>query len=467
VYYALTVLAVGLLAYTHYLLPAGCLAFLIIVHESGHFFVARWCSMQVERFSLGFGPAIPGLSWLSKKGTKFQLAPLPFGGFVEIRGMNVMEEIDPEDARSYPNRPTWQRVLTIFAGPAMNYVSAIVIAFILYNCNGVPRAHPYNTVDEVQEKSPSVGKLLQNDRILEVDGITVWADSGAAPGLTATLRAKNGATADLTIRRGDDILHVPFALRTSAASMELDPALPFMDGRRVSPVLGIVWDKYGRVDTLASTSPFVGTLQPLDYVLQVDGMGISCDADSAGLTAVVMAKYGAPVDLTVSRGDKVLHVTITPRVTTVPGVPWQMMYAVGIMKKPDMVPIGTFEATWRALKYPIAQSKLIGQTLYKVVTGEEAADPGGAPRIMAELRDAAKRGWVDLFELLAILNVYLGLFNLLPLPALDGGRLVFLIYEMITRRRPNAKIEAMVHMGGVMVLLVAMVLVTLHDFGAF
>jgi regulator of sigma E protease len=466
VYYALTVLAVGLLAYTHYLLPAACLAFLIIVHESGHFFVARWCSMQVERFSLGFGPAIPGLSWMSKQGTKFQLAPLPFGGFVEIRGMNVMDEIDPEDARSYPNRPTWQRVLTIFAGPAMNYVSAIVIAFILYNCNGVPRSHPYNTVDAVQDGSPAQGKLQLDDRILAVDGIAVWGNSGAGLGITQAVLAKQ-APVSLTVRRGEQILHLTMAQPVAAPRMDMDPVTPYLGGRYWSNALGILWNPNTSVASFASTSPAQGVLKPDDFILEVDGMPVSGDGDSPGLTPMIMAKHGAPVDLTVSRGDQTLHVTITPTITTAPGSPWQVMYALKILKKPDMVPISTFEATWRALRYPIAQSKLIGQTLYKVVTGEEAADPGGAPRIMAELRDAAKRGWVDLLELLAILNVYLGLFNLLPLPALDGGRLVFLIYEMITRRRPNAKIEAMVHMGGVMVLLVAMVLVTLHDFGAF
>ena len=91
------------------------LSFLIVVHEGGHYFVARWCKMRVERFSLGFGPGI--LKKTSKKtGTTFQLAPIPFGGFVEIRGMNLAEDIDPDDKNAYPNRPAWQRFVTIFAG---------------------------------------------------------------------------------------------------------------------------------------------------------------------------------------------------------------------------------------------------------------------------------------------------------------------------------------------------------------
>ena len=106
----------------------AALGFLIVVHEGGHYFVARWCRMRIERFRIGFGPGV--LKRTSKKtGTTFQLAPIPFGGFVEIRGMNIAEDVDPDDRFAYPNRPVWQRFITIFAGPATNYLSAIVLAF--------------------------------------------------------------------------------------------------------------------------------------------------------------------------------------------------------------------------------------------------------------------------------------------------------------------------------------------------
>ena len=85
----------------NYLGPILALGVLIIVHEAGHFFVARWCGMRVERFSIGFGPAIA--KWRSKRGSLFQLAPIPFGGFVEIKGMNIAEDVDPDDKEAYPN----------------------------------------------------------------------------------------------------------------------------------------------------------------------------------------------------------------------------------------------------------------------------------------------------------------------------------------------------------------------------
>src|SRR3954467_11052061 len=104
--------------------------------------------MRIERFSIGFGPGI--IKRRSKKtGTTFQIAPIPFGGFVEIRGMNIAEEVDPDDVAAYPNRPAWQRFITIFAGPATNYLSATLLVFLLYTFHGVNSTERWYGVDEL------------------------------------------------------------------------------------------------------------------------------------------------------------------------------------------------------------------------------------------------------------------------------------------------------------------------------
>src|SRR4026208_384752 len=114
--------------------------------------------MRIEKFSIGFGPGI--LKKVSKKtGTVFQLAPIPFGGFVEIRGMNIAEDIDPDDKQAYPNRPAWQRLITISAGPATNYLSAVVLAFLLYNCHGQESSWKWYQVAAVKEDYDAFGKL--------------------------------------------------------------------------------------------------------------------------------------------------------------------------------------------------------------------------------------------------------------------------------------------------------------------
>lgn len=378
---ALCVVA-AMLGHSHQLLALLSLGFLIVVHEWGHYKVARWCGMHIERFSIGFGPGI--FKRRSKAtGTVFQLAPIPFGGFVEIRGMNIAETVDPDDRTAYPNRPAWQRFVTIFAGPATNYLSAVLLALALYTCHGVRSEWRWFGVAEVKEGYDAAGKLLSGDRIVEVDH---------------------------------------------------------------QPILAVG-----------------------DYTLP-NGKTVHADPNN-GLIARVNQKLGAPVTLTIERNSKQLEITLQPKLAKDKagnpelrdGKPY---YILGIQPslQADFVDVGIAGALGHALAYPILQTEMIGRGLYDIVSGKEKADPGGPKRIFDEFKKAWQIGWVTGLELLMMLSVYLGLFNLFPLPALDGGRLVFLGYEMTTRRRANPRLEAMVHMGGILVLGVVMILVTLRDF---
>ena len=343
------------------------LGFLIVVHEGGHYFVARWCGMRIERFSIGFGPGI--LKRTSKKtGTIFQLAPIPFGGFVEIRGMNIAEEVDPEDAAAYPNRPAWQRFVTIFAGPATNYISAIFLAFGLYTCHGM-EGSTYH-VEIVQPDFDAAGKLAQGDHIIAVDHVPMYGPSTEI--LRQAVNAKQGAAIVLTVDR---------------------------DGKK------------------------------LDFTIQPK-----------------LAKDKDGKDVLDERTKK-------------------PAFRLGIVQQADLEDVGIISAAGAALIYPIDQTKMIVGGLADIISGKEKADPAGPVRMVDEFKKAFSNGLVTGIRLLMLLSVYLGLFNLFPLPALDGGRLVFLAYELVTRRRANPKIEATVHMGGIMVLAVLMILVTLHDCG--
>lgn len=399
-FYALAAAALAALYAVGYLVPALALAFLIVVHESGHFFVARWCKMRVERFSIGFGPAIPGFKWMSKKGTQFQLAPLPFGGFVEIRGMNILEEVDPEDREAYPNRPTWMRFLTIFAGPATNYLSAIFLAFGLFMCHGVDTKERYYTVAEVMDNFDASSKLKVDDRILAVDGTKIFSHVGSeTPKISELVNAKKGGPVVLTVRRDGKPIDIT-----------------------VQPKLGY----RGEMEYW-----FAGIHEGVERKL------LSVPIETRAAIIIARDSHKRP----------------------------QQLFLLGILYSSvaDTVDVGFFDSVKRSLAYPIDQTKVIGEGLYKIVTREAPADPGGPGRIMKEFKLALEAGWVYFIRLLMMLSVYLGLFNLLPLPALDGGRLVFLTYELITRRRANAKIEATVHMAGIMILFVVMILVTLRD----
>lgn len=397
------------------------LAFLIVVHEGGHYFVARWCKMRIERFSIGFGPGI--LKRVSKKtGTTFQLAPIPFGGFVEIRGMNIAEEVDPDDRFAYPNRPAWQRFLTIFAGPATNYISAIVVAFALFTCAGVRSDYRFYGVGDIQPGYDANGKLQVGDRILAVDHVPIMA-------------AGEYIAPDSTVYRHDD----KDSLRGRVNSTDKDIVITVLrDGKKLDFT----------IKPKLATDPKTGAIAYEDVPFVV----------CPGMTEDTLAKIDRYVPRSVwdctPRGPDGKHQQRTYRILGITPAP-----------DPDFIHTGVIDSAAKAIEFPIAQTKAIAQGLYGIVFGDEKADPGGPKRIYDEFSKAWKIGWRSGIELLMGLSIYLGLFNLFPLPALDGGRLVFLGYEMVTRRRANPRIEAMVHMGGIMVLGVVMILVTLRDCG--
>lgn len=327
------------------------LSLLIVAHEGGHYFVARWCGMRVDRFSIGFGPAL--FKWTSKGGTVFQFAAIPFGGFVEIKGMNIAEEVDPDDREAYPNRPVWQRIATIFAGPFTNYLFAVVLAFGLYLSYGV--AERRYAVESVEPGFDAVGKLEAGDRVVAVGGRLI---------------------------------------------------------------------------------------------------------DDAELSDATNALGAKPALFTVRRGDDVFNVELTPRYDDK-----TKRYRIGVVRAEQLVyhPLGVGEAATEAVAFPWRHTKAMLGAIYGKFAGKNDLELGGPVEMGAQVKRAVERGTPYVLELLMFLNVALGLFNLLPLPALDGGRLAFLGYELVTRRRANPRVEMTVMMVGVLALIVLMVFVTYGD----
>src|SRR5512138_1054091 len=169
------------------------LAILIILHEAGHMIAARLCGMRVERFSVGFGNALVSFK---RGGTIYQIAPVPLGGFVQITGMNPHEEFDHNDPYVYPNRPRWMRFLVLAAGPAANYLTAIVIGFVVLVSYG--QYTGTTTVDEVVPGSAAQeAGLKPGDVVASVNGKAV-----AKPvDVTTVVRASAGTAIDLKVMR--------------------------------------------------------------------------------------------------------------------------------------------------------------------------------------------------------------------------------------------------------------------------
>jgi regulator of sigma E protease len=338
------------------------LGVLIIIHEGGHYLVARWCGMRVDRFSIGFGPTL----FSFKRGeTTFQLALIPLGGYVAIAGLTPTDEpLAPDDPRSYPNRPVWQRLLTIFAGPFTNYAFAIVIAILLFAAKGLPVAGIRPMVESVNPDTPAAAAGLKpGDKINAIDGKAIKLND------------------------------VPDTINGSA-------------GRELK---------------------------------------LSLERDGKPLEVKVAAKLGKN-----EKGEDRWMIGFMPGASDV-------AY--------EKCSFG--ECVKAAFVQPYVQSRDTLVTIWKLITRVEKK-PGavsGPIGIVDQMRKRIALGFGALLWVLIVVSIALGLMNLLPLPALDGGRMVFLLIEAISRRRVKEKVEQTIHSVGIVVLLATIVVISVFDVG--
>ena len=333
------------------LLAVLALGILIIVHEWGHYTVARLCKMRVDRFAIGFGPALIRRQWGD---TMFQVGVVPLGGYVQIAGLNPEDEaIDHDDPRAYPNRPAWQRFLTIAAGSTVNYIFAVILLLGLNWILGIPGTMAGRVLPN---KPAAAAGMMDNDQIVRIDGRSI-VDPSQVQQLIG--RAQGRPVILDVLRKGES--------QTRALTVT-----PLQDDG--------VW-RIGIELTITETRQRLGFVAALGQALH------------------------EPLTLT-----------------------WMNLKAFGDMfrgkQKPDF-------------KSPI----------YIV-------------RIMKEqLGLGAAKG----LQFVAMISTLLGFFNLLPLPALDGGRLVFLGWELVTRRPVNQRVEQIVHLVGMILLLGLLLLLVVKD----
>jgi regulator of sigma E protease len=337
---------------TAILVAIVALGFMIVVHEGGHFVVARLCGMRVERFSIGFGNPLVSV----KRGdTIYQIAPIPLGGFVQITGLNPHEEFDHTDPYVYPNRPRWMRLAVLVAGPAANYLTAGMLALIMFVAYGRPSDVQTNTIDRVAENTPAKKAGLQKGDVLR---------------------------------------------------------------------------------------------QANDTVLN----------EKVGVSSVIRQSKGAPVTLQILRGGKPMTVTLTPELDKPSGD-----FRIGIVLTALREPVPVLTAIQEATVMPIHLSGYMLRSFGDIITRKQKAEFSGPLGIVDALAQTVKQGGLDFLMTVLQISTYLGLFNLLPLPALDGGRVLFLGINSLRSKDLNAKTETAVHTIGLMVLLGVLVIVSFSD----
>ncbi|MFB6248707.1 MAG: RIP metalloprotease RseP [Salinibacter sp.] len=445
---------------------------LVFIHELGHFLTAKYFGMRVERFSVGFPPTILGRTYGD---TEYVLGATPLGGYVKISGMidesldtdHVEEEPDPWEFRA---KPVWQRIVVISAGVTFNVILAVLIFGGIRWAEGDTYI-PAQNVEQVYVETGSVAHdvgLRTGDRILRVNGepferfeqITP-SSVVAADSLTITVR-RDGETRRL-VGPSNIITRLSRARNSGeVASTGYFPGLGFLP-----PLIGSV-QKGSPADSIG--------LRPGDRILAVGQDTVRFWQEMSTLIQKTKGSPVAPATL-VRQTEKgpVFRATAAPMyledsdryVLGVRGpgstpTTQKMLYAELGLKE---VSFGPGEALVSGMQSVWQNTRNIVVTLKRVITGrDDLRESLGGPVMIAKVTsEAAERGPVVFWRLVAVLSVTLAIMNILPIPALDGGQLLFLLYEAVTRRRPSVRVRLVAQQIGMILLLGFMAFLIFND----
>ena len=418
------------------------LGVLIFVHELGHFLMARRIGVRVLTFSLGFGPKLIGFR---RGDTEYCISAVPLGGYVKMAGEN------PDDARTgasdeFLSKSKWQRFQVLIMGPVMNLVLAVVVmAAVLYQGAPAPAfVQQPVLVGSVLDKSVMKPAGLQpGDLILSVDGDRV-------PTWEAFLNAMAGKSkrqVTVKVDRGGQPVDITFVPIGTGRYDIVD-----IDGLAILPVM------HPQIKTLQPDAPAAQAgLRPGDIMMAAAG---ERDITRQRLVDIIRANEGKTITLEITRNGETLQVPVTPR---------KINDTVMIGADLSGVEMRTIEpGIWAAFKMSLDQNwtwaKMIVQTLGGLFTHHTSVKQLMGPVAIADLSGmAAEQGMLQLFSLMAMISLNLGLLNLMPIPVLDGGHIAILALEGVSRRDFSMKVKEKMLLAGFVLLLTLMVTVIYND----
>ncbi len=400
---------------TTWLLPfIAVLGAAVVLHEFGHFLVAKLFKIRVETFSVGFGPRLIGRKWGT---TDYRISAIPLGGYVKLGGDESNAPIEGEGASDIPAcerfdlRPRWQRVLVALAGPVMNILTALTIPFAAALMYGVP-SMPAPVVSLVRQGgSADQAGLKPGDRIVSFEG----AQNPTWNYITGKALLRPGQDVQMEIER--DGKRVPLSLKVPKRT-DGGNEIGELDFQPDSGALPVI------VDSLEPNMPAqeVG-LRPGDQIVAVDGQL----ARNRTQVKQYVQDHGAnPLRLTVVRGDQRLEISATPRSTG-----REVLLGIHFAPEP-LEPAGPLKAASFAVGQNVEIMRLTADALGQVFKGQRSvrdtlSGPIGIARESS--RAVTELGWAGLVMMLSFLSLNLGVFNLLPIPVLDGGAIFLLMIE--------------------------------------
>jgi regulator of sigma E protease len=443
------------------------LTVVVFVHEMGHFLVARWCGVTVTTFSIGFGKEIG--AFIDKHGTRWRFAWIPLGGYVKF--------LDDENAASVPDRaaieqmdeaqrkgafqlkPVWQRAAVVAAGPAANFLLAILIYAAFFWWTGVNRIEP--RADYIKPGSPAAeAGFKAGDVVLSIGGSKISDFSQ----ISQTVWTSPGRTLEFVVDRGGE--RVPLAVVP-----ELTERNDYIAGKHRRPTIGIRYAVEPVVAGVTKDGPAAAAgFEAGDRVVSMNGKDVS---DFNQLQEIVGESDGQKLDVTVLRDGRKIPLTVTPKMTT-PGKKasdpsrrpligvlstgrpvYLTLERVGLI---ESVGLGA-ERTWGIIT---ATLSYVGD----IFTARQSAEQiGGVVRIADAAGKFASIGFSYLVQFTAFISVSIGLINLFPIPILDGGHLVFYAIEAVTGRPVKEEIQEFSFRVGLALILMLMMLGFYNDLG--
>lgn len=427
------------------------LGVMILVHEFGHFAAAKLLGVRVEVFSIGFGKRLFGFR---RGDTDYRISALPLGGYVKMTGVNAIEmpEERPEGAAAndegeFLRHPRWQRLIIAAAGPVANAVLAVVLLTVVF---AVHHEIPYGMYQPavvgwcLPGAAAEQAGVKEGDQILQIGDTQnpTWQDVH-----NKILISPNQPLA-LRVKRGNEVLPVTL--------------VPKADGKQQIGDAGWLPRQPFLVTALEKDMPgALAGLQVGDEIVAVDGKPIHA---TGAMQAYLQATKDKPVHLEILRHNEPLALTVTPKLTPAEGA--VQNYRIGFASEPMQVEkLPVVQAFGRSLEECKKLSglvfELLGRMAERKVSMKQMSGPIEIVRVSGEM--VHHRSANDLMEFMAMMSLQLGLFNLLPIPILDGGLIAMLLVESVMRRDINEAIKIRLYQAAFVCLILFAGMVIFND----
>jgi regulator of sigma E protease len=418
------------------------LGVMIVVHEFGHFAAAKLFKVRVETFSVGFGKRLIGFRYGE---TDYRISLLPLGGYVKMTGENPMESRS-EDPAEFMNHPRWQRFIIAIAGPAMNIILAIGLLTGVYMVryqHAVYLDQPAVVGYVVPKSAAELSGIKAGDRIVRVEDVQnpLWEDVE----LKVALSPKHPL--DLAIMRDGQVIQ--------------KTVTPGVIGVEQIGDIGVVPDQPNIVTDITPNGPAAKAgLKVGDNVIAVDGHPIRATSQ---LSDYLQTQGSKEIALTVVRDGQQQIVHATPVPMEIRG---ETKFRIGYASNPtrtDKLPFG--QAFQRSIeqnkKYSLLIVELAQKMVARKVSVRQMEGPIGIARASGQA--AQQEGWTPLLGLMAAISLNLGIFNLFPIPILDGGLILLLLIESIMRRDISQKIKERIYQAAFVCLVLFAGMVIYND----